>query len=127
MQQSVRFQIVMELTAAEAPRSTCHQALALKLVWLTDPWKKSPFVSPSTARNGSRTKTRERAALCRRFSLSQIAVRNCRGGEIGNLVSAQVSECLTGWSEAISTERGCHSVSSAGSEAREPVVSGRIG
>src|SRR5437016_1895481 len=48
-QQSVRFQITMELTATEAPRSTCHQAFGSALVAVTDPSKKFPSVLPSTA------------------------------------------------------------------------------
>src|SRR5258707_556963 len=39
----------MELTAAEAPRSTCHQALASEFVWATEPSEKFPSVFPSTA------------------------------------------------------------------------------
>src|SRR5579884_1065294 len=49
MQQSVRFQITMELIEPEAPRSTCHHGYASRFVWLTDPSKKFPSVLPSTA------------------------------------------------------------------------------
>src|ERR1051326_3207815 len=48
-QQSVRFQTTNELTALEASRSTCHQALGSKLVAVTEPSKKLPSVLPSTA------------------------------------------------------------------------------
>src|SRR5258708_34230086 len=39
----------MELTVAEAPRSTCHQALASEFVWETEPSENFPSVFPSTA------------------------------------------------------------------------------
>src|SRR5436305_157526 len=48
-QQSVRLKMVTELTAADAPRSTCHQALGSALVAVTEPLKKAPSVLPSTA------------------------------------------------------------------------------
>src|ERR1039457_1593992 len=48
-QQSVRFQTTTELTAAEAPKSTCHQALVSALVAVTEPSGKLPSVLPSTA------------------------------------------------------------------------------
>src|ERR1022692_1867499 len=37
------------VTAAEPPKSTCHQALASAFVWVTEPSKKLPSVLPSTA------------------------------------------------------------------------------
>ena len=48
-QESVRFQIVMELTVDEAPRSTCHHALASTLVCVTEPSAKMPSLFPSIA------------------------------------------------------------------------------
>src|ERR1017187_557282 len=48
-QQSVRLKTTTELTAAEAPRSTCHQALVSALVAVTEPSKKFPSGLPSTA------------------------------------------------------------------------------
>src|ERR1022692_101633 len=41
--------MTMELTAAEAPKSTCHQGLVSRFVWVTEPSKKLPSVLPSTA------------------------------------------------------------------------------
>src|ERR1051326_1946078 len=43
-QQSVRFQMMMLPITAEAPKSTCHQALVSKLVAVTEPSKKFPSV-----------------------------------------------------------------------------------
>src|ERR1051325_7042175 len=48
-QQSVRFQMTIEVTVEETPRSTCHQGWASMFVWVTEPWKKFPSVTPSTA------------------------------------------------------------------------------
>src|ERR1039457_6102334 len=48
-QQSVRLKTVTELMAADAPRSTCHQALRSWLVAVTEPSVKVPSVLPSTA------------------------------------------------------------------------------
>src|SRR5579863_1817497 len=41
--------MVIELTAAEAPRSTCHQGFGSRFVAVTEPSKKAPSVFPSTA------------------------------------------------------------------------------
>ena len=48
-QQSVRFHTTTELTVAEAPKSTCHQAFRSRFVAVTDPSGKIPSVLPSTA------------------------------------------------------------------------------
>src|ERR1017187_7535243 len=48
-QQSVRFQTTTELTIAEAPKSTCHQALVSRFVAVTEPSEKFPPVRPSIA------------------------------------------------------------------------------
>src|ERR1017187_1011791 len=48
-QQSVRLKTTTELTTAEAPRSTCHQAFRSALVAVTEPSKKLPSRLPSTA------------------------------------------------------------------------------
>jgi hypothetical protein len=45
----VRFQTTTELTAAKAPKSTCHQGFGSRFVAVTEPSKKFPSGLPSTA------------------------------------------------------------------------------
>ena len=92
----MRFQTTTELTVAEAPKSTCHQALGSAFVAVTEPSTKFPsYCHPRRPRRHRVGVSRKGAALGGQLALRQIGERRA-GADHLDLGEAQIAGELHG-------------------------------